>query len=294
MIIVRLMGGIGNQMFQYAAGRRLAFVKNVPLKLRIVNDRNVTTPRPYNLHIFDIQEKWAATDEIERLKGERVSPGLFAGLLSRLGHRPGRARSFVIEKHFQFDPEILDLPGDVYLEGYWQSEKYFRDREDVIRKEFSIKVPMSGPNEVMARRIADEPTAVSIHVRRGDYVSDSTTNRYHGTCSLDYYRDAVERISELADGAHFFVFSDDIEWVKENLKPGRPVTYVDFNDDKSNYEDLRLMSLCKHHIIANSSFSWWGAWLNLNPDKIVIAPGKWFNDTSIDTADLIPDSWIRL
>jgi hypothetical protein len=153
---------------------------------------------------------------------------------------------------------------------------------------------MSSPNEEMAHRIGGEESAVSIHVRRGDYVSDAGTNRFHGTCSVDYYHDAVDRISGFAPASHFFVFSDGIDWAKENLRLRQPVTYVDFNDGEKNYEDLRLMSLCKHHIIANSSFSWWGAWLNPNPDKIVIAPKKWFNDPSINTDDLIPNSWLRL
>jgi Glycosyl transferase family 11 len=281
-------------MFQYAAGRRLAFVRDVPLKLHIVPGENVATPRPYNLHAFDILGEWATPDEIERLKGQPVATGLFVRLLSRLSPPPARVSSFVVERHFQFDPEILDLPGNVYLEGYWQSEKYFRDCEDVIRKEFSMKIPMSPSNEQMAHRIAGEESAVSIHVRRGDYVSDAGTNRFHGTCSVDYYRKAVDRICGFAPASHFFVFSDGIDWAKENLRLRQPVTYVDFNDDEKNYEDLRLMGLCTHHIIANSSFSWWGAWLNPNPDKIVIAPKKWFNDPSINTDDLMPKSWLRL
>jgi hypothetical protein len=281
-------------MFQYAAGRRLAFVKDVPLKLHIVPGENVATPRPYNLHAFNILEEWATPDEIERLTGQRVATGLFARLVSRMSPLPRHLSSFVAERHFQFDPKILDLPGDIYLEGYWQSEKYFRDCEDVIRKELSVKIPMSSPNEEMAHGIAGEESAVSIHVRRGDYVSDAGTNRFHGTCSVDYYRDAADRISGFAPASHFFLFSDGIDWAKENLRLRQPVTYVDFNDGEKNYEDLRLMSLCKHHIIANSSFSWWGAWLNPNPDKIVIAPKKWFNDPSINTDDLIPKSWLRL
>jgi hypothetical protein len=294
MVITRLKGGIGNQMFQYAAGRRLAFFNNVPLKLDIVSDRNVATPRPYNLHVFNILEEWATPDEITRLKGQPARTCLLARLISRISSQPRHVSSFVVERHFQFDPEILNLPGNAYLEGYWQSEKYFKDCEDVIRRELSVKIPMNQPNEEMAHRIAGEASPVSIHVRRGDYVSDAGTNRYHGTCSLDYYRNAVDRVCGSAPGSHFFVFSDDIGWVKENVRLRQPVTYVDFNDDKKNYEDLRLMSLCKHHIIANSSFSWWGAWLNQNPDKIVIAPKKWFNDPSINIADLIPGSWIRL
>ena len=183
--------------------------------------------------------------------------------------------------------------GNVYLEGFWHSEKYFKDIENVIRQEFTIRDEPDALNKEMANKImACEP--VSIHIRRGDYVSDKKTNEFHGTCSLEYYNDAIGIITKEIKAPHFFVFSDDPVWVQDNLKLKFSTTYLVYNGAEKAYEDLRLMSLCKHHIIANSSFSWWGAWLSGNPYKIVIAPKKWFNDETIDTSDLIPDEWFRI
>ena len=145
----------------------------------------------------------------------------------------------------------------------------------------------------MAEQISSS-TPVSIHIRRGDYVNDSHTNSVHGTCGLDYYQNAMKLISGRVDKPTFFCFSDDIEWAKNKLHAQYPIIYVDHNGLDNASEDMRLMSQCKHNIIANSSFSWWGAWLNSNPDKIVIAPTKWFQKEDYDTRDLIPAGWIRL
>jgi len=133
-----------------------------------------------------------------------------------------------------------------------------------------------------------------LHIRRGDYVHAPLANQFHGLCSLDYYQKAVNYIYQKIPDCHFYIFSDDHSWVCENFKLDYPVTMVDHNDADKDYEDLRLMSLCKYNIIANSSFSWWGAWLNANPEKIVLCPERWFNDLSLDIKDLMPDSWIRV
>lgn len=136
--------------------------------------------------------------------------------------------------------------------------------------------------------------AVSLHIRRGDYISNATTNTIHGTCNLDYYKRAVEYIKKNSVSPIFFIFSDDIDWVKDNLHLNEKHYYIDWNNADTNYEDMRLMSLCKHNVIANSSFSWWGAWLNNNPKKIVIAPQKWFNDSKLNTFDVIPEKRIKI
>ena len=133
-----------------------------------------------------------------------------------------------------------------------------------------------------------------MHIRRGDYVSNPTTNKLHGTCSLEYYHNAVDIIAAKVSNPHFFIFSDDHEWARNNFKIDYPLTFVAHNNAGKNYEDMRLMSLCKHHIIANSSFSWWGAWLGSNPKKIVCAPRGWFKDKSLNTNDIIPSDWSRI
>lgn len=292
MIIVKLMGGIGNQMFEYAAARRLAHVHNATLKIDLgwFENCQAASPRPYELHVFDITESFASKEEISGLvpaagsKWRRLVPRFSPA------RRPGM---FVVEKHFHFDPEILKLPNNVHLDGYWQSEKYFRDVTDTIREEFKVKAAPDENNRRMADMIKDSQ-AVSLHVRRGDYVTNPATGEYHGTCPLDYYQTAIEMVASKAKNPHFFVFSDDPAWVKENVKSQHPMTFVDFNGPDKAYEDMRLMSLCRHHIIANSSFSWWGAWLSKNPGKIVIAPSRWFNSQEIDTKDLIPKEWLRI
>jgi hypothetical protein len=203
---------------------------------------------------------------------------------------PHHGGSVIAERHFHFDPRILDLPGNVYLDGYWQSEKYFKDIESIIRSEFIVKTMSDPANEAMSERICGTES-VSVHVRRKDYVSDSATSRIHGGCSLAYYYAAAERIARAVAEPHFFVFSDDAQWARENLDLKYPTTFVTHNGPDKNYEDLRLMTLCNHHIVANSTFSWWGAWLSINPDKMVIAPRKWFAESDLDCRDLIPDSW---
>ena len=198
------------------------------------------------------------------------------------------------EKGFAFDPNIQEIQGDVYLEGYWQSERYFVEVAELIQNEFTMKEPFGEVSATMADLMAQRES-VSIHIRRGDYVSSPSTNRFHGLCSFEYYFDAVARMAKTIHEPHFFVFSDDPEWGAR--KPGTlryPTSFISHNGPIKDYEDLCLLARCKHHIIANSSFSWWGAWLSPNPDKIIFAPRKWFNDNTIDTRDLIPTSWIAI
>lgn len=181
--------------------------------------------------------------------------------------------------------------------GYFQSEKYFIDYSQRIRQSFTFKNKPDELNSEMLNRIK-ETESISLHIRRGDYVSNLTANSEHGLCSIDYYKKAVEYIkskTESRGNRCFFLFSDDPIWVKENMMfLGDEMVVVDFNTGEKSYEDMRLMSMCKHNIIANSSFSWWAAWLNNNPDKIVIAPDKWFVVDYYDTCDLYPDNFIKI
>jgi hypothetical protein len=197
------------------------------------------------------------------------------------------------EPHFPYDPNILKCNNHVYLEGYWQTEKYFKDIKEIILRDFTIVEEPDPRNKTMADQIRGSES-VSIHVRRGDYVTNPTTNAYHGTCSEDYYKKAIQIIKNRVHKPQFFIFSDDLTWVREHLDIGYPTVFVDFNGPDKDYEDLRLMSLCQNHIIANSSFSWWGAYLGSDPGKIVIAPKRWFKKTDIITSDLLPESWIQL
>lgn len=291
MIIVRLFGGLGNQLFQYAAGRRLSRMHDTTLKLD-VSHFQYDKLRSYELEPFSIQQEFATAEEIMELKGtaKRGLDRIAFSVGQKL--RPYYHRSIFREaRSGRLDPNILKTCKNVYLDGYWQSEKYFVNIKDVIRREFVVKYELDDQNREMANKIAGTES-VSIHVRRGDYVSDLRTNM--PVCGLDYYERCVKLISKTVSDAHFYVFSDDRDWIVENLPFDHATTFVTHNDVNKGYEDLRLMSMCKHNIIANSSFSWWGAWLNPNVNKIVLAPRKWHKDESIDTHDLLPEGWISI
>lgn len=291
MVVIKLIGGLGNQMFQYAAGRRLAYVLGVELKLDISWFENQNL-RKYDLWVFNIQEHFASPEEVALLTVQKQ------GITERvvrcaLRKQPKRPRTYIREKNFHFDPDIVCLSEGVYLDGYWQSEKYFKDIEAVIQHEFAVNSPQTGKNKELAELIASCET-VSLHIRRGDYVSNPQTNQVHGICDLNYYFRCVEQLTQKVKNPHFFIFSDESEWARENLNLPNQTTFVDHNRTDKNYEDMRLMSQCKHHIIANSAFSWWGAWLNQNPCKIVLAPKKWFNSVDYNTNDLILDGWLKI
>jgi len=294
MIIVKLIGGLGNQMFQYAMGRAVAYQRNDILKLDISEFSHYHLRR-YSLHHFQIQESFATRDEVQKLQNFSIKIGFWKIPLSQyLGlFIPYYKKSYFIERTFRYDPNVFKAPKDVIFSGYWQSEKYFKSIEDIIRKDFKLK---SEPDEcnLNIMELINKTNSVCIHVRRGDYIKNAETFDYYGLCSLEYYSKAIQHIIDNVDEPVFFVFSDDIEWVKKNLNIKKESYYVDHNGSKKDYLDLWLMSHCKHHIIANSSFSWWGAWLNTYPKKIIIAPKKWFNNNKIDTSDLIPNSWIKL
>lgn len=294
MIIVKLMGGLGNQMFQYAAARRLALRHGTEVRLDLswfADHRKEACAREFALDQFDCSAAAASAREIPQCAS---ASGPIQGLMRLLRgkDRSGSLR-MVQEKQFHFDSALLDAPDQVYLIGYWQSERYFLDVADTIRRDFTPKLCLHGQSGEVARVIAGIP-AVSVHVRRGDYADTPSTNAVHGTCSPEYYRAALELVAQRVRDPHFFVFSDDIWWCREHLPSAHRMTFVDHNGPDRTHEDFHLMSMCRHHIIANSSFSWWGAWLAPRPDKIVIAPSRWFKDCAVDTTDLIPASWLRI
>lgn len=292
MVIVNVIGGLGNQMFQYAAGRALALARGEPLYVDVAG-LDGGGPCQFELpRIFRCVAEIASADEVRRALGWQAAPAV-KRILARREFAAARVRGYVVEPHFHYWPEIRSVPAAAYLQGYWQSEKYFIDATAALRADFSFRQPMSEVNAALAEKISCR-AAVSLHVRRGDYVSNPRTHAVHGLCSMDYYRAAVRFIAERVAAPEFFVFSDDITWVRENLDIGFPCHYADHNRGAESYNDMRLMSLCQHHIIANSSFSWWSAWLAANPSRIVIAPKQWFQKAPHDTSDLIPDGWIRI
>ncbi len=288
MIVVQLLGGMGNQMFQYALGRNLSIKHNTELLLdnSYLGDNNFNhTSRPFALDKFHLKAS-ITTKKFKFLKKR--------SLLNRLGSIfEGQDRlKLVKEPFFYFDEKIEGAPDNSYLEGYWQSFKYFQGVEDQIRNDFRFTNLQTEKNEIVKK--INSSDSVAVHIRRGDYISNPVTSAYHGVCSMDYYNKAIGMIKKKFPNAVFFIFSDEPSWVKENFQLDSEFYIVNNVSDSSSYFDLFLMSSCNHAIIANSSFSWWGAWLNPYPEKMVIAPAKWFNDNSINASDLIPSKWLRV
>jgi hypothetical protein len=285
MVSVKLIGGLGNQMFQYALGRKLSLKLSVSLEIDI-SGFQVYKLHKFGLSCFQLSDTTSIANTPENSQLVKTI-NKFLPLKFHFGYK------HVEEQSFAFNGDALKLEGDLYIDGYWQSEKYFKDIRATLLEDFRI-IHLQDPENASISDKIDLSNAVSLHIRRGDYINNSQTLEKHGVCGLDYYYKAIEYITARVDNPSFFIFSDDSDWAKENLKIDYPVTFISNNDASKNYEDLRLMSQCKHNIIANSSFSWWGAWLNDSPAKIVIAPRQWFNDKEIDTTDLIPETWISL
>jgi hypothetical protein len=294
MIISHVIGGLGNQMFQYATGRSLAMKLDTELRLDISDFVDYDLHQGFELcRIFNMDVVVAMDDDKYELLGWQVSAKIRKILTKiKLSDFLGK-KAWVKEPHFNYWFGIEQVNENSYLEGYWQSEKYFLEFQEQIRKDFTFSIPLMEKNVQVANQI-DQVTAVSLHIRRGDYVNNPKTTATHGVCSLEYYQKAIQYIVDRVDSPCFFIFSDDIKWAKENLNLTFPCQYIDHNQGGESYNDMRLMSLCQHHIIANSSFSWWGAWLNSNSDKVVVAPKQWFANDVMNVKDLLPKKWITL
>ena len=200
----------------------------------------------------------------------------------------------VREAGLPFKQELKALRSPAYLVGYWQSEKYFIDVADTIRQDFSLKSDYTLDRLGVHEKIQSSKGAVSVHVRRGDYVSNPRANATHGTCEPDWYEAAMAQMTERLQEPDFFIFSDDIAWSRENLPSYPSMTFVQPQNDGKDVQDIHLMASCRAHITANSSFSWWGAWLNPRSDKHVIAPAQWFKARDLDARDVVPESWQTL
>ena len=279
MIISRLHGRLGNQMFQYAAARGLAARLGVAVALdtrdALRRGEGVLT------RVFDLP----LAEPLTLPPNRHDSPLAYA-----LWRVMGRAPRFRRERGLGYNPAFADWDDDSYLHGYWQSEKYFAHAADDIRRDFSFPDFTNAQNAEMAARIG-EGLAISLHVRRGDYLTLSA----HAVCDEAYYTRALDRLLQGVEGTPtVFVFSDDPDWAKANLPLPVEKVVVDFNGPETDFEDMRLMSLCRHNIIGNSSFSWWAAWLNANPDKRVAGPARWFGEPKMRNPDILPGDWLRI
>ena len=282
MIVTRLFGGAGNQLFQYAAGRALADHLGCELA---VDARYVAGSRDRGDCFAHFARARLVRDVA--LPPAKADGWLRYGLWRALGRRP----RFHREAGLGFDPGFFDLGPQTYLHGYWQSERYFAPIAERLRADLEFTTPLDGPNAEMAARIAAAPVSVALHVRRGDYIAAGA----YAACTPDYYRAAAREVAGRVDGdITCFVFSNDPAWARDNLALGLKTVVVDLNDEATGHFDLHLQSLCAHNVIANSTFSWWAAWLNANPDKIVVAPREWFAGNHRPNPDICPPGWLRL
>lgn len=289
-VSVRLVGGLGNQMFQYAAARAVALRNQAPLALDL-SWFGTDPDRQFALGPFNIEATVGAQTSVRP-----GGAGLFARLGRRFARHLGRTRGgtpVFTEASFRYDPAIEDVAPPVALDGYFQSARYFDAVAGQIARDFTLREGASGVTADMLERIRASE-AICVHIRRGDYVTNSAANAYHGTCSLAYYRDGLAQVSHGLDSPHCFVFSDDPVWVKENFHADLSVTVVDIHSTTQAHEDLRLMSACRRFVIANSSLSWWAAWLGAAQDKHVVAPKRWFSGSDNDISDLVPNDWLRV
>jgi len=262
-MIIKIKGGLGNQMFQYAYGRNLMIQKNkeIIFDVSFFKNNSNDTKRLFSLNNFNLNNSIKFSD-----KKENIFLEVFKKIYSK-------------------------ITGNY---GFYQSEKYFKEIKNIIIEEFTLKNPLANISKGWEEKIKLSPISVSIHIRRGDYINDPKTNKHHGICEIEYYKKAIDLLeNKIGKNFEIFVFSDDIEWAKNNLSFNQQINFVS-SPEIPDYEEMYLMSLCKHNIIANSTFSWWGAWLNRNKNKIVIGPKQWFVKKTSNILDILPSSWIKI
>lgn len=292
MIIIKLSGGLGNQLFQYSFGRYLSLKLGTELKFDAQLNSNASdfTPRSLGLSKYNVNLNFVNEKELSRFKIFRT------GYLSRIERKiiekfPFLNQRYIIEKIFHSLDKKL-LVNDRYYDGYWQSENYFRPIADILRGDLQLNSDLDNENKIIAEEIL-KSTSVSLHIRRGDYISVNSNSKIFAICKLQYYEEAIDFFNSKLNNPIFYIFSDDINWAKENFnKPNCKI--IDINQNNP-HADLYLMSVCSHNIIANSSFSWWGAWLNSNQSKIVVSPKTWYIDKEMNNKavkSLIPKDWI--
>ncbi|MES3005356.1 MAG: alpha-1,2-fucosyltransferase [Patescibacteria group bacterium] len=289
MIYIQIKAGLGNQMFEYAFGRALSLEQGKPLALDLSwydNHAGRDTPRKYLLDKYNIQARIAVPREIEKFNTPLKK------LLRKIYRR------LVYKKDNVYRASLMKSRGS-YFEGHWANERFFKKHKDVIRADLSLKYPLTAFSSSVLSEIKTYKekgfATVSVHVRRGDCVTNPHAASYQGTVDTSYYDKSYEYLVEKfgEEKLVFFIFSDDIEWARANVLTKAKTTCVS-RPEIPDYEELYLMTQCDNHVIANSTFSWWGAWLNANPDKIVIAPKQWLKDTSFDTSDVCPKEWVRI
>ncbi len=299
MKIVKMQGGLGNQMFQYAFAKSLeTYGHNVLLDTSLYTKSLTRGGINYTHNGFELDRLFSIDIQEASLKQIKKLATLPTNIISRFKRKYLTKKTHIIDKNFKYSDSFFSNPNDAYLEGYWQTEKYFLPIQDEIRQIFSFTHETSIKTKELIEQCKQKNIA-SIHVRRGDYAASNI----HAVCSETYYNNAIKHALEHTNIDAFFVFSNDLQWAKENINfMGISTIFVDWNTGINSWQDMYLMSLCKINIIANSSFSWWAAWLNNNTNKKIIAPTKWSRreidviDTyyTYDYSDIVPSSWERI
>ena len=298
MIIVRLSDGLGNQMFQYATAKALAVQNNtdVIFDMSWYEINKHRGRRLYELDVFALS--CPKINQVSKfgnffLKNLHFTRNIYRycarhRIMTMLNRNEG---VFIKEKFLRYDTTVAQQAKEknVYLQGYWQSENYFAGIREILLQDFQFRTALTGKNAETSQQIYNAPNPVALHIRRGDYLG---TN--YACCTLEYYQSAIRYLVGHLGEIQLFVFSNDIQWAMENLKTDQEMYFVGQNSEEKGYEDMRLMSLCHHHIIANSSFSWWGAWLSQYEEKIVIAPGQWLVKNTEEYCDIVPVDWIKI
>lgn len=290
MIVVQLSGGLGNQMFQYATGCALAARHGAQLVLDSSwiegQGGGISTEvRRYELGCFEFEAPLAPVEQVARLHR------------SVLPSRRPLLRELVEPQFGQPCPELLQAADDTYLRGYWQNVAYFEDADPLLRRDFTFRTEIAEQQAELAREIGKSPVpTVSLHVRRSDYVTNPGVRERMGTLEPEYYSRALDALGSGVGSMRLFVFTDDVEWCTTNLSLSEQDVVVAATRAERNKgaSSMQLMTLCDHHVLANSSFSWWGAWLNPNPAKIVVAPRPWLQDSRWDENGRIPADWVRI
>lgn len=294
MIISELCGGLGNQMFQYAFSRAISLKLGEKLKVVYTTLPGQTIHNGFELpRVFSMDIDLATFSEIRKSLNLFYTSALFRKIISNEKYYLLKHNSFITERDFELLCKSEKLHSGLFFSGYWQSEKYFLEFQDVIRKDFTFTYCNDAKTLGYLEKIK-KGQSLSIHIRRGDYITNSKAANTHGVCSVEYYKKAYYMMRERFPDINVFIFSDDIDWVLSTFKPIIPNMTVVENTGINSFKDMFLMSNCQHHIIANSSFSWWGAWLNPSLDKIIISPKNWFLSVDKNENDLIPSNWLKV
>ncbi|NOZ34220.1 MAG: alpha-1,2-fucosyltransferase [Chlorobi bacterium] len=297
MIIINIIGGLGNQLFQYATAKRLALKHNVELKMdtNFENDKL----RDFKLQFFNISEKIAKKEEVDKLI---LSFKIYNKIHHKIYRKLQLLKPYYKRKYYKYklwsnDIGVLKASKNVYLDGYWGNELFFNDIRRQLLKTFTIKKEYITKDFTYLKNEIAKQNSISIHIRRGDYAENKYNLNFFGLMPVEYYQKAINYVTEKFSKNVFYVFSDDIDYVKQNFNFNTKVVYIE-NKNLQDYHELKLMSFCKHNIIANSTFSWWAAWLNKNPSKTVIAPKNWYNNTNAqefyEKHSFVPETWIKL